>query len=54
MSLHFKLSNTTVHLAVRLIDLFMDSHNITETRLVSACLVCLLIAGLSAIFKTLT
>lgn len=45
VALKMKLSNTTVHLGIRLIDLFMDSHNIIENRLAPICLICLSVAA---------
>ncbi|XP_014279937.1 cyclin-J-like protein [Halyomorpha halys] len=45
LSVKMKLSTLTVHLGVRLIDVFMDSHNIKQNRLPAICLICLLIAA---------
>jgi hypothetical protein len=39
------LSNTSVHLAVYLLDIFMDNHRIVEERLGLVALVCILLAG---------
>jgi hypothetical protein len=39
------LSNTSVHLAVYLLDIFMDNHRIVEERLSLVALVCILLAG---------
>ncbi|CAH1399071.1 unnamed protein product [Nezara viridula] len=45
LSVKMKFTTLTVHLGVRLIDVFMDSHNIKQSRLPSICLICLLIAA---------
>lgn len=39
------LSNTSVHLAVYLLDIFMDNHRIVEERLGLVALVCILLAA---------
>lgn len=39
------LSNTSVHLAVYLLDVFMDNHRIVEEQLGLVALVCILLAG---------
>jgi hypothetical protein len=39
------LSNTSVHLAVYLLDIFMDNHRIVEERLSLVALVCISLAG---------
>lgn len=40
------LNNASVHLAVYLLDIFMDNHRIVEERLNLVALVCILLAGL--------
>ena len=40
------LNNASVHLAVYLLDIFMDNHRIIEERLNLVALVCILLAGL--------
>jgi hypothetical protein len=40
------LNNASVHLAVYLLDIFMDNHKIVEERLKLVALVCILLAGL--------
>jgi hypothetical protein len=39
------LSNSSVHLAVYLLDIFMDNHRIVEERLSLVALACILLAG---------
>ncbi|PSN34498.1 Cyclin-J [Blattella germanica] len=39
------LNNTTVHLSIYLLDIFMDNHRIVETRLNLVALVCILLAA---------
>nr|CAD7462372.1 unnamed protein product [Timema tahoe] len=40
-----KLCNTTVHLSIYILDVFMDNHSITTERLILVALVCLLLAA---------
>lgn len=53
ISRDLNISTGTRHLAVRLMDLFMDGHNVMEYRLRLMALTCLLIAG-EKLFKFAT
>jgi len=48
------LNNASVHLAVYLLDIFMDNHRIVEERLNLVALVCILLAGLYVWLKITT
>ncbi len=50
LSKKLKLSNTTYHLAVHLLDIFMDHHEIDVKQLMLAASSCLLISGLNDIY----
>ena len=52
LSKKLKLSNTTYHLAVHLLDIFMDHHEIDVKQLMLAASSCLLISGLNDIYLT--
>lgn len=43
-----KLDNSSMHLAVYLLDVFMDSYHITTDRLHLVALVCLLLASMAS------